>query len=269
MLNKIILILFKYIPAICIVGLLLNNGLYFIIKDDSTILYKIPYILDGIVGISFIQIILLFLISYKFQYCAWHRILLLNYTINLLIACMDAFHIINIEYLDLIMIVLFVSVICCCAATIVHVINVQKGEKMCISRHETSSRFDQFLIGFIKWIPFIQLFFCLLSNLIETFDGDIRMCYALDFCAGNSYLFTLFIYCLSLRLSFPYYHRWFIIANLVNLSIAFCDANIYSIPDISDIQFYLLYYIAPCICLVMIMIKQIKNKLYEHKTQIA
>lgn len=269
MLNKITLILFKYIPAICIVGILLNNSLYFFIEDDSTILFKIPYILDSIIGISFIQILLLFLISYKFQYCVWHRILILNCTINLLLACMDAFQIINIEYVNLMMVILFVIVGCCCAATIVHLIDIKKGYKLCISRHGTSSQFDQFLIGFIKWIPFVQLFFCLLSNLIQTIDGDIRMCYAVDFSAGNSYLFTLFLFCLSLRLGFPDFHRWFIIANTFNLTIAVFDANIYSIPNISDMQFYLLYYIAPCICLVMIFSKQIMQKLYEHKTQIA
>lgn len=267
MLNKIILILFKYIPAICVAGIFLNNCLYFFINEDSTILWRIPYLLDGISGISILQITLLFLISYKFQYCAWHRVLLLNCVINILLVCMDAFGLGSKNYVDIATILLIVCGVCCCFAALIHLSYMRQGVKLCISRHGTSSQFDKFLMAFIKWFPFIQLFFCLLSNLIATFDWDIRLCYILDFSGGNSYLFTLFIYCLSLRLGFPNYHRWFIIVNLINLSIAFCEANIYSIPATSAVQFYFYYCIAPCVCLIIIFANYIKSKYYEHKTQ--
>lgn len=271
--HKITLILFKYIPAICIVGTLLNNMLYYIIVSDVLsedilpVFEKIPYFLDGITGISVIQLFLLFLISIKFKYCAWHRVLLINCAANLLLAIMDAFGVLEIMFLDYLQLIATISIVCCSIAAIIHIHNIRQGHRIYLSEHSISSRFDHFMLGFIKWFPIIQLCCFLLSNLIATFDGNIYYCYALDFCTGNSFLFTLFLFFLSLRLGFPLYHRLLIVANLINLSIAFCEANIYSIPAASYLMFYCYYWIAPSLCLLVILFNHIKDFVYEHQTQ--
>ena len=268
MLNKVVLILFKYIPAIHIATIIFNDILYLVDNDDSTILWRIPYFLDGINGLSWMLVLLLFLISYKFKYCTWHRLLLCNCIINILITSFDAFALINRNDLYIVIFLSIISGMCCCIATMVHISYVRKGVRLCLSRHGTSSQFDHFLLVFIKWFPFIQLFCFLLSNSIAGLDWDIRMCYILDFSSGNSLLSTLLIYCLSLRLRLPNYHRWFVVANFINLSIAFCDANIYSLP-LSNLQLYLSYQVAPCTCLILLLNNKIKSNLYEYKTQIA
>ncbi len=263
--HKIMLILFKYIPVICIAGVLLNNIMYYCIvsdvlsKDVLLIFKKIPYFLDGITGISVIQLFLLFLISIKFKYCAWHRVLLINCAANLLLAIMDAFGLLEIMFLDYFQLIATISIVFCTIAAIIHIHNVRQGHRICLSEHSTSSRLDHFMLGFVKWFPIIQLCGFMLSNLIATFDGNIYYCYALDFSMGNSFLFTLFLFFLSLRLGFPLYHRLLIVANLINLSIAFCEANIYSIPAASDLMFYCYYWIAPSLCLLVILFNHIKK----------
>lgn len=268
MLNKITLILFKYIPAISIVFFLINNGLYFFINEDSTVLWRIPYLLDGISGSSFMLILLLLLISYKFKYCAWHRILLVTCLFNISIAFLDSIQLLQTSSIPSLLIVFIFSAIGCSVATILHLHNIKVGNKTCIVRHSTSKRFDLALIAIIRWYPIIQLIGFLFSNTIALLDIDIRISYLSDFIIGNSLLSSIFIYLLSLRLNFSYWHRTFIVANLINGFIAFCDAHIHTLP-ISDMQLYGLYYIVLILCLISVWSHQNKSKLYEYKTQIA
>ena len=236
MLNKITLILFKYLPACFIVGILINNLLYFYIgthPNAHQITWILPYYIDGVSGQSILVLTLFFFISLKFNYCAWHRILLTGCLLSIATVFLDAFHAVSTSNLDLYTIIISVSCVACFVATAIHIYNTRQGHWTCFSRHTMSPRFDSFLIGFIKWFPFIQLFSLLLSNLIATLDCDIRMCYVLDFSTGNSLLASLFLFFLSKRLNFPYWHRLFIIANFINLSIAFCDANILTL-SVSD-----------------------------------
>ncbi|MBO6075274.1 MAG: hypothetical protein J6P74_09120 [Paludibacteraceae bacterium] len=234
--------------------------------DASQATYLIPFYVDGVCGQSAIALTLLFLISLKFKYCAWHRILLLGSLATMATAFLDFFHVISSESLDILTIHISIACIACCVATIVHLYHTRQGHRTCFSRHRMSPRFDSFLIGFIKWFPFIQLFCFLLSNTAAMLDLDMRMCNVLDAAAGNSLLATFFLLCLSMRLSFPYWHRLLIIANFANLVIAFCDANICTLP-VSDWQLYMLYIIAPCMCILIILFNQIRTYLHEHQTQ--
>ena len=262
MLNKITLILFKYIPVISIIGALLNNIIYLC---DSNVLYFIPYYIDGFFGVSVMLLILLFLISFKFKYCTWHRILLFNILFNVTIAILDSLHLIKIQVTSLLLLFI-ISAICFSLATVIHLINVRKGYHICVVRHSTSARFDQFLLSFIKWLPLLQLFVFLFSNTICYLDFDMRIYYITDFFIGNSIISTLFLYLLSVRFNFSYAHKSLIIVNFINFSIAFFDANIHTLP-LSDSQLYITYYIAPCIYLLIVLYTQIKKCLYEHQTQ--
>ena len=96
----------------------------------------------------------------------------------------------------------------------------------------------------------------------------MHISYLTDFIIGNSLLSSIFIYLLSLRLNFSYWHRTFIVANLINGFIAFCDAHIHTLP-ISDMQLYGLYYIVLVLCIISAWAHQNKSKLYEYKTQTA
>ena len=269
MLNKLTLILFKYMPACTIAGILFNNLIFLYIgnhPDASQAAYIFPCYVDGICAQSILILAILFLISLKFKYCTWHRILLLGCLISMATAILDAFHAIQSDSLDILTVHISILFVICCIATVVHVYQAKQGHRTCFSRQKMSPRFDSFLIGFIKWFPIIQLGCFLLSNLIAVLDWDIRMCYVLDFMTGNSLLASLLIFCLSMRLSFPYWHRLIIIANFVNLLIAFFDANICSLP-VSDWQLYMLYFVAPCVGVLTILFNQTKNYLHEHQAQ--
>lgn len=66
-------------------GMLLNNTLYYfdIIKVFS-------YITDFVLGNSIITTFLLFVCSYLFNFCKWHRLIITANFINLMIANYDA-----------------------------------------------------------------------------------------------------------------------------------------------------------------------------------
>ena len=256
-------------PACTIVGILLNNLTFLYIgshPDASQAAYLLPCYVDSICAQSILILALLFLISLKFNYCAWHRILLIGCLITIGTAIKDAFHVISSDSLDILVIHISILCIACCAATVVHIYHTRQGHKTCFARHKMSPRFDAFLIGFIKWLPVIQLTCFLLSNMIAMLDWDSRLCYVLDFLVGNSLLASLLVFCLSLRLSFPNWHQLIIIANFINLLVAFCDANILSLP-VSDWQLYMLYFIAPCIGVLIILFNHTRTYLHEHQTQ--
>ena len=71
-------------------GMLLNNTLCYFCTDLDTI-----YLLDYIIGNSIITTILLFICSYIFNYCVWHRLIILANFINISIANIDAVYHIN------------------------------------------------------------------------------------------------------------------------------------------------------------------------------
>lgn len=85
MIKKLFLLLIKYIPIIQMVGMLLNNTLYYF--DINT---TISITFDFIMGNSFVNTFLIIVCSYMFNFCKWHRIIIIANFINLLIAMFDA-----------------------------------------------------------------------------------------------------------------------------------------------------------------------------------
>lgn len=69
------------------VGMLFNNILY-CFSD----IYIISYILDFIIGNSITTTFLLYVCSYVFSFCKWHRFIITANIINLLIANLDAYY---------------------------------------------------------------------------------------------------------------------------------------------------------------------------------
>lgn len=79
--KRLFIVLIKYIPIIQMVGMLFNNILY-CFSD----IYIISYILDFIIGNSITTTFLLYVCSYVFGFCKWHRFIITANIINLLIA---------------------------------------------------------------------------------------------------------------------------------------------------------------------------------------
>lgn len=78
--KRLFIVLIKYIPIIQMVGMLFNNILY-CFSD----IYIISYILDFIIGNSITTTFLLYVCSYVFGFCKWHRFIITANIINLLI----------------------------------------------------------------------------------------------------------------------------------------------------------------------------------------
>lgn len=85
MVKKLFLLLIKYIPIIQMVGMILNNTLYYF--DINT---TVSITFDFIIGNSFVNTFLIIVCSYMFNFCKWHRIIIIANFINLLIAMFDA-----------------------------------------------------------------------------------------------------------------------------------------------------------------------------------
>lgn len=85
--KRLFIVLIKYIPIIQMVGMLFNNILY-CFSD----IYIISYILDFIIGNSITTTFLLYVCSYVFGFCKWHRFIITANIINLLIANLDAYY---------------------------------------------------------------------------------------------------------------------------------------------------------------------------------
>lgn len=83
MLRKLLILLIKFIPVIQMAGMLINNLLYF---ND---IYCLSYILDYLIGNSIITTFLLIVCSYIFNFCTWHRLIIIANFINITIASVD------------------------------------------------------------------------------------------------------------------------------------------------------------------------------------
>ena len=114
--KKILLLLIKFIPVIQMAGMLLNNTLCYFCTDLDTI-----YLLDYIIGNSIITTILLFVCSYIFNYCDWHRLIISANFVNTSVANIDAIYHINITDLQLLCIYYIVSIMTIIMATTIHI----------------------------------------------------------------------------------------------------------------------------------------------------
>lgn len=102
--KKIFILLIKYIPIVQMIGMLLNNILYF--YD----IYSITYILDFLIGNSLIATFLLYVCSYVFKFCSWHRLIITANLLNIVIASIDAVKELPMTDMELITTYLCVSI---------------------------------------------------------------------------------------------------------------------------------------------------------------
>lgn len=83
-LKNIFVLIVKFMPIIQMVGMIINNVLFYF--DIETFTYQISAFL---IGNSFITTILLIVCSYLFGFCKWHRFMILSNFINICIANID------------------------------------------------------------------------------------------------------------------------------------------------------------------------------------
>lgn len=127
--KRLFIVLIKYIPIIQMVGMLFNNILY-CFSD----IYIISYILDFIIGNSITTTFLLYVCSYVFGFCKWHRFIITANIINLLIANLDAYYRIPISDIQLLIVYHFIAAIFICISTYIHIKNNRNERKLKILR---------------------------------------------------------------------------------------------------------------------------------------
>lgn len=103
-------------PVIQMAGMLLNNILYYF-----DICNKLSYISDFIIGNSIITTILLYLCNNVFQFCIWHRIIIIGNLINLIIANIDSIFHIPISDIQLLITYHIIAAIFVIIATILYI----------------------------------------------------------------------------------------------------------------------------------------------------
>lgn len=123
--KRLFIVLIKYIPIIQMVGMLFNNILY-CFSD----IYIISYILDFIIGNSITTTFLLYVCSYVFGFCKWHRFIITANIINLLIANLDAYYRIPISDIQLLIVYHFVAALFICISIYIHIKNNRDERKV-------------------------------------------------------------------------------------------------------------------------------------------
>lgn len=134
--KRLFIVLIKYIPIIQMVGMLFNNILY-CFSD----IYIISYLLDFIIGNSITTTFLLYVCSYVFGFCKWHRFIITANIINLLIANLDAYYRIPISDIQLLIVYHFVAALFICISTYIHIKN-NRDERIL---HCSPSSFDNYI----------------------------------------------------------------------------------------------------------------------------
>ena len=99
-------LLIKYMPIIQMVGMLFNNLIYYF-----QLCNELSYISDFILGNSLITTFLLFVCSYIFGFCNWHRLLITSNFVNITIASIDSVYRIPISNLELLILYFIIYLI--------------------------------------------------------------------------------------------------------------------------------------------------------------
>lgn len=99
--------------------MLFNNILY-CFSD----IYIISYILDFIIGNSITTTFLLYVCSYVFGFCKWHRFIITANIINLLIANLDAYYRIPISDIQLLIVYHFIAAIFICISIYIFILKI-------------------------------------------------------------------------------------------------------------------------------------------------
>lgn len=129
MFNKLLLLLIKYVPIIQMLAMLINNTLYYITSS-----YTAAYTIDFIFGNSLIFTILLLMISYRFNYCEWHRLIIIGNIINVAIASYDATFGIPFTDMQLLLTYYIIACIFILAAAYTHIKQIHHERKAKIAK---------------------------------------------------------------------------------------------------------------------------------------
>lgn len=113
--KHLFILLIKFIPAIQMAGMLLNNTFYYFDIDYFT------YITDFTIGNSIITTFLLYVCSYVFNFCIWHRLIITANFINICIAIVDTIVLLPISNIQLLIIYYTISIIFISISTIIHI----------------------------------------------------------------------------------------------------------------------------------------------------
>lgn len=105
-------------------AMLINNTLYYITSS-----YTAAYTIDFIFGNSLIFTILLLMISYRFNYCEWHKLIITGNIINVTIASYDATFGIPFTDMQLLLTYYIISCIFLLAAAYTHIKQVHHERK--------------------------------------------------------------------------------------------------------------------------------------------
>lgn len=122
--------LIKYIPIVQMMGMFINNTMYYLEINNS-----FSYCLDFALGNSIICTFLILICSYVFNFCKWHRYIILGNFINLIIANLDAIIKINIKDIHLLLLCYFISGIFIIFSTITH-LSDKKYDKSSITNNK-------------------------------------------------------------------------------------------------------------------------------------
>ena len=124
--------------------MLFNNILY-CFSD----IYIISYILDFIIGNSITTTFLLYVCSYVFGFCKWHRFIITANIINLLIANLDAYYRIPISDIQLLIVYHFIAAIFICISTYIHIKNNRNERKI----KDIKKSIDNLVVAQVKKYP--------------------------------------------------------------------------------------------------------------------
>lgn len=138
--KRLFIVLIKYIPIIQMVGMLFNNILYCFSN-----IYIISYLLDFIIGNSITTTFLLYVCSYVFGFCKWHRFIITANIINILIANLDAYYRIPISDIQLLIVYHFVAALFICIST--YKINIPSFDKQLVFDYNDIESFKQNLLN--------------------------------------------------------------------------------------------------------------------------
>lgn len=97
-------------------GMLLSNIIYYFYIDR-----RISYSTDFLIGNSIITTFLIYICSYIFHFCVWHRLIITANFINLCIANYDAIIGIPISDIQLLITYHIIAAIFIIVATIIHI----------------------------------------------------------------------------------------------------------------------------------------------------
>lgn len=104
--KNIFIFLIKFMPVIQMMGMLFSNTLYYFNINNSII-----YLINYLVGNSIITTFVLFICSYLFGFCNWHRIILIANTINITITTIDGIYNIPVPFLELLILYYSISIL--------------------------------------------------------------------------------------------------------------------------------------------------------------